>query len=115
MCAAYFFMFKALLFLFATIISISLAHAQSDATEIPEDVHQLFPTATRVGTAHTDINVIPVYQLQQLLGYVFESKDFVDFIGFSGKPVNVLIGLDTQGNFADLAIKNTANPFFCMD
>lgn len=105
-------MLKALLFFFVTITSISLAFAQSDATEIPEDVHQLFPTATRIGDAHADINVIPVYQLQQLLGYVFESKDFVDFIGFSGKPVNVIIGLDTQGDFVDLAIKKHSEPIF---
>lgn len=105
-------MLKALLFLFFTITSISLAFAQSDATEIPEEVHRIFPTATRVGAPHTDINVIPVYQLQQLLGYVFESTDFVDFIGFSGKPVNVLIGLDPQGNFTDLAIKKHSEPIF---
>jgi transcriptional regulator of nitric oxide reductase len=95
-----------------SVTAVTPVFAQSDATDIPEDVRQLFPTATRVGNAHTDINVIPVYQLQQLLGYVFESKDFVDFIGFSGKPVNVLIGLDTHGNFADLAIKKHSEPIF---
>ncbi|GFD72112.1 hypothetical protein ACI7YQ_15615 [Alteromonas marina] len=72
--------------------------AQSDATDIPEDIYKIFPNATRVVEMHTDIKVTPVYQLQQLLGYVFESSDFVDFIGFSGKPVNVVIGLGTQGN-----------------
>ncbi|ALM89244.1 Nitrous oxide reductase maturation protein NosR [Alteromonas stellipolaris LMG 21856] len=108
----YFVMLKALLFLFVAITSISLVFAQSDATEIPEEVHRIFPTATRVGAEHADINVTPVYQLQQLLGYVFESKNFVDFIGFSGKPVNVLIGLDTQGNFVDLTIKKHSEPIF---
>lgn len=108
----YLIMLKALLFCCLMMISVSFVFARSDATEIPEEVHRLFPTATRIGAAHTDINVTPVYQLQQLLGYVFESKDFVSFIGFSGKPVNVLIGLDIQGNFTDLVIKKHSEPIF---
>lgn len=86
--------------------------AQSDATEIPAEIAQIFPTATRVAEPHTDIKVTPVYQLQQLLGYVFESNDFVDFIGFSGKPVNVLIGLDVAGNFAGLKVIQHSEPIF---
>ena len=54
-----------------------------NATDIPPDIAELFPTATRV--AHdTDMPVIPVYQLGQLLGYVFESK--ILFMGFAGEP-----------------------------
>ncbi|MEC7282762.1 MAG: hypothetical protein VXW48_03940 [Pseudomonadota bacterium] len=86
--------------------------AQSDATDIPQDIYKIFPNATRVGEMHTDIKVTPVYQLQQLLGYVFESNDFVDFIGFSGKPVNVVIGLDTQCNVVDLFVKKHRDPIF---
>ena len=86
--------------------------AQSDATDIPQDIYKIFPNATRVGEMHTDIKVTPVYQLQQLLGYVFESNDFVDFIGFSGKPINVVIGLDTQGNVVDLFVKQHSEPIF---
>lgn len=103
---------SAFITLILTLFLAASALAQSDATDIPEDVHKIFPNATRVGEMHTDINVTPVYQLQQLLGYVFESNDFVDFIGFSGKPVNVVIGLDPQGKVVDLFVKAHSEPIF---
>ena len=75
-----------------------------NATDIPPDIAELFPTATRVAPPDTDIPVIPVYQLNQLLGYVFESKDFASFMGFAGEPINVLIGFNTQGTLTGLKI-----------
>lgn len=109
--ALFFMVTRRLLFIILYLICAPL-FAQSDATDIPTDIYQIFPTATRVGDIDPDIKVTPVYQLQQLLGYVFESSDFVDFIGFSGEPVNVLIGLDTAGNFAGLKVKEHSEPIF---
>ena len=83
-----------------------------NATDIPPDIAELFPTATRVAPPDTDIPVIPVYQLNQLLGYVFESKDFASFMGFAGEPINVLIGLNTQGILTGLKIIKHNEPIF---
>ncbi len=83
-----------------------------NATDIPPDIAELFPTATRVAPPDTDIPVIPVYQLSQLLGYVFESKDFASFMGFAGEPINVLIGLDTQGKLTGLKVIKHNEPIF---
>ena len=83
-----------------------------NATDIPPDIAELFPTATRVAPPDTDIPVIPVYQLSQLLGYVFESKDFASFMGFAGEPINVLIGLDTQGKLRGLKVIKHNEPIF---
>ena len=76
------------------------------------DIAELFPTATRVAPPDTDMPVIPVYQLGQLLGYVFESKDFASFMGFAGEPINVLIGLNTQGTLTGLKIIKHNEPIF---
>jgi transcriptional regulator of nitric oxide reductase len=83
-----------------------------NATDIPPDIAELFPTATRVAQPDTDMPVIPVYQLGQLLGYVFESKDFASFMGFAGEPINVLIGLNTQGTLTGLKIIKHNEPIF---
>ena len=53
-----------------------------------------------------------VYQLSQLLGYVFQSDDFTDFVGFSGKTINLLIALDPQGILVDLKVINHHEPIF---
>ncbi|MBE1288270.1 MAG: 4Fe-4S binding protein [Alteromonadaceae bacterium] len=83
-----------------------------NATDVPPDIADLFPTATRVAPPDTDIPVIPVFQLSQLLGYVFESKDFASFMGFAGEPINVLIGLDTQGKLTGLKVIKHNEPIF---
>ena len=85
---------------------------EGDVTYIPADIEAIFPTATRIGTRDPDIPVIPVYQLNQLLGYVFESNDFVDFMGFAGEPINILIGLDLQGVMKGLKILQHNEPIF---
>jgi NosR/NirI family nitrous oxide reductase transcriptional regulator len=85
---------------------------EGDVTHIPADIEAIFPTATRIGTRDPDIPVIPVYQLNQLLGYVFESNDFVDFMGFAGEPINILIGLDPQGVMKGLKILQHNEPIF---
>lgn len=85
---------------------------EGDVTHIPADIEAIFPTATRIGTRDPDIPVIPVYQLNQLLGYVFESNDFVDFMGFAGEPINILIGLDLQGVMKGLKILQHNEPIF---
>jgi len=79
---------------------------------VPADITTIFPSATRIGQQDTDLAITPVYQLNQLLGYVFESDDFANFIGFSGKTINILIGLDINGIFAGLKVLNHHEPIF---
>jgi NosR/NirI family nitrous oxide reductase transcriptional regulator len=84
----------------------------SEVTTIPADISAIFPSATRIGTADPSLATIPVYQLSQLLGYVFKSDDFTDFIGFSGQTINILIGIDTNGVFAGFKVLNHHEPIF---
>lgn len=84
----------------------------SEVTAIPADIKAIFPSATRIGQTDPNLATIPVYQLSQLLGYVFESDDFTNFIGFSGETINVLIGIDTNGVFAGFKVLNHHEPIF---
>ena len=59
----------------------------------------------------TDIPVIPVYQLNQLLGYVFDQKTLL-LSWAAGEPINVLIGLNTQGILTGLKIIKHNEPIF---
>ena len=91
--------------------SFSPVEAQN-TTSISADIAEIFPSATRLGPVDKKIAVTPVYQLGDLLGYVFESDDFTNFIGFSGQTVNILIGIDTQGVITGLKILNHHEPIF---
>ena len=104
----------ALLLMLTTSLSTAAFNTTTHAnvTAISDEVAHLFPSATRVGPIDKNIAVTPVYQLNELLGYVFESDDFVNFIGFSGQTINLLIGIDTQGVFTGLKILDHNEPIF---
>jgi len=90
--------------------------ANDDAADTPMDrtaeIKLFFPEATVIGEKQTDVPIIPVYQLQQLLGYVFESNDFVNIQGFSGNRVNMLIGMDVDGKLVGNKVIEHQEPIF---
>ncbi|CAA0080701.1 Putative electron transport protein YccM [Zhongshania aliphaticivorans] len=79
---------------------------------IESKILSLFPSATRAPELDTENKIWTVYQLNEIIGYAYESNDFVDFKGFSGERINMLIGLDTQGMFTGLTILHHHEPIF---
>jgi len=77
-------------------------------------IREFFPKATVIGTKESDapIPAWTVYQLNQVIGYVYESKDLVDFPGFSGEPMNFLIGIDTDGGIRGVRVLYHHEPIF---
>ncbi len=75
-------------------------------------IKELFPKSTRIGEQLSDFPVIPVYQLSELIGYAYQSNDLNDLPGFSGKPIKLLIGLDTTGRFTDIRVISHHEPVF---
>ena len=58
---------------------------------------EFFPGADRFGPAQGDPPLIPAYQGDTLLGYVYLNADFSNATGYSGKPIHMLVGIDPQG------------------
>lgn len=75
-------------------------------------IQQLFPKATRIEPKQDDPPVQRVYQLDHLLGYAFESTDYSNLQGFSGKPIRLLIGLDTDGMLTGVTVLEHHEPVF---
>ncbi|WP_166267651.1 NosR/NirI family protein [Marinobacter caseinilyticus] len=75
-------------------------------------IQQLFPKATRIEDKLSDYPVYPVYQLNQLLGYAYESSDISDLTGYSGRPINLMIGIDADGHFAGVHVLDHHEPVF---
>ena len=75
-------------------------------------IQELFPKATDIRDRLPDYPVYPVYQLQELIGYAYESRDISALQGFAGKPVSMLIGLDSRGRFTGIRILNHHEPVF---
>nr|WP_166262404.1 NosR/NirI family protein [Marinobacter salicampi] len=86
------------------------------SAEVPDGqqalIMELFPKATRIDPRRDDYPVYPVYQLNELLGYAYESRDVTNLAGYSGKPINLLIGISVDGLFAGVHVLNHHEPVF---
>lgn len=90
-----------------------LLFSQALCADVGNDqIQALFPKATRIEPKQDNPPVYSVYQLDDLLGYAFESQDYSSLQGFSGKPVRLLIGLEPQGVLAGVRVLEHHEPVF---
>lgn len=80
--------------------------------EVSEEAAALFPSATRMKASDDALPVTEIYQLDQPLGYLFETDDLTDFPGFSGQSINLRMGLDIDGRIVGLMLINHHEPIF---
>jgi transcriptional regulator of nitric oxide reductase len=75
-----------------------------------------FPAPLIVGDKQSDIPVWPLFKQNatatELVGYAFESIDLAPIPGFSGVPLNLLVAIDPQGGFLDVAVLSHHEPVF---
>jgi len=57
----------------------------------------LLPGADRFGSLEGDPPVVPLYKGNERLGYAYLNSDFANSTGYSGKPIHILVGIDTKG------------------
>lgn len=90
-------------------------HAQSDtavlaaflAKVVPSDV---VPGADRIGPVREAPLAAPAYQGDKLLGHVYLNSQFVDANGYSGKPIQILVGLDPEGTIVGVKVVAHSEP-----
>ena len=77
-------------------------------------IQRMFPEATRIGDKDDSgsIPAWPVYQVTQVIGYAYESLDLLEFPGFSGEPMNFLIGIDNDGTLCGVDVLYHHEPIF---
>ncbi|WP_413043477.1 4Fe-4S binding protein [Pseudomonas sp. YJ42] len=101
------------LVLFCVLVVSPMLYAQApDEQGLETEIRQLFPRATRIEPKQENPPVYRAYQLDELLGYAFESTDYSNLQGFSGKPIRLLIGMDPQGVLAGIKVLEHHEPVF---
>ena len=71
---------------------------------------EFFAEADRFGAVQGDPPLIPAYRGDKLLGFVYLNSDFANATGYSGKPIHVLVGIDTQGVIRGLKLVDHKEP-----
>lgn len=73
----------------------------------PADLH---PKADRIGKAEGDPPLAGLYRGDTLIGHAFLNSDVVDSIGYSGKPIHIVVALDLDGKFTALKLVEHSEP-----
>lgn len=84
------------------------------ASEIPLSpvLQKLFPNASHMHQEDRDLSIIPVYRLGNLEGYAFRTAELFPILGYGGKPIDILIGLDPQGHYTGFEVLDHYEPIF---
>ena len=98
-----------------------LACAPSHAVTLTKsDVDNYLSNKYVVGDINPSVPVWPLFargtadtnEKPQLTGYAFESVDFEPVRGYGGKPINILVAIDTEGNFLLSRLLEHREPLF---
>ncbi len=93
--------------LLALFVPLAPAHAKSFGAYLVDVAPaEVFPGADRFGAAEGTPPAMAAFKGDQLLGYVFETSD----IGYSGKPVRLLVGMDQAGVIVGAKVKEHHEP-----
>jgi NosR/NirI family nitrous oxide reductase transcriptional regulator len=104
------FALAAVLLICAT-LSTQAAFASELATLLPKaSPADFFAGADRFGPQQGDPPIVPVYRGDQLQGFVYLNSDFANAVGYSGKPIQILVGIDTKGVITGLKLVDHKEP-----
>jgi NosR/NirI family nitrous oxide reductase transcriptional regulator len=99
----------------------ALSVISSSAGELlKEDLDKIFAGIFIVGEKQTGMPLYPLFiknpespdAKPEHKGYVFESVDFEPVRGYGGKPINVLVAMDTEGRFIKSLLISHREPIF---
>ncbi len=88
------------------------AHAASRLSEYltKAEPGQLIPGADRLGPLQGDPAIAPAYRGDDLLGFVYLNSDFANATGYSGKPIQLLVGISPKGVLTGLKLVEHKEP-----
>ncbi|MEX0346585.1 MAG: 4Fe-4S binding protein [Rhizobiaceae bacterium] len=101
------------LFLLATLaLYARAANAESLIGRFLDDapVSEIVPGADSYGSLRSDVPVIPALKNGEIIGYAFLNSDFVTTTGYSGKPIHVVVGVDTDAKVTGLKLVKHSEP-----
>ena len=85
-----------------------------------EDVSRQLDGRYTIGEVQADMRAYPVFTPAEetadgkpkLLGYAFETVDFTNLRGYSGKPIDLFVFMDLDGRFLKITLIDHTEPLF---
>ena len=98
------------------VLAVLLAQAAASArTEIPPALlAEVFPGAVRAGPIEGNPPAATVFDHARALGFVFFSHDVIGSLGYSGKPIDVAIGMTLGGKIVGARLLHHQEPILVL-
>jgi len=102
------------------LIALLLPTAAMAVTLKKTDVDNYLSNQYQIGEINPSVPVWPLFsrdpvaedEKPRLVGYAFESIDFEPVRGYGGKPINILVAIDTEGKFLLSRLIDHREPLF---
>ena len=75
---------------------------------------ELVAGANRFGPPQGDPAIVAAYKDDQLLGFVYLNSDFANATGYSGKPIQLLVGITSKGVVTGLKLVEHKEPIVLL-
>ena len=108
--------FAGLLTLLATLLAVDVAIAAEPVSPAVTEValSEVFPDASRFGPMKGTPAAAEAFAGETLAGYVFSTQMVVASAGYSGKPFDILAGIDLDGRITGAAILAHSEPILVI-
>jgi NosR/NirI family nitrous oxide reductase transcriptional regulator len=73
-----------------------------------------FPTADHFGPPQGDPAIVPALKGDQVIGFVYLNSDFANATGYSGKPIQILVGITQKGVVTGLKMVEHKEPIVLL-
>jgi transcriptional regulator of nitric oxide reductase len=93
------------------LLALLLMPAVGRAAPVPP-FPELFPDATRFAEEAGPPAATAAFRGDELLGWAFSSGETVGSVGYSGRALDILVGLDVQGRIAGARLLSEEEPIF---
>jgi NosR/NirI family nitrous oxide reductase transcriptional regulator len=95
----------------AGFVAPSPAQADSLASFLTDlTAAELYPGADAFGPIRADVPVAPILMGGETIAYAFLTSDFVGTTGYSGKPIHVVAGIDTDAVLTGVKLVKHSEP-----
>ena len=102
------------LFVFLFIIHLITYSSLAQAASASLPWTTIFPNATRHGEFSGTPPVATVYRQEQEIGYLFRTIQIAPIPAYSGKPMDMLVGIDLQGQIVGIRVIEHHEPILLV-
>jgi transcriptional regulator of nitric oxide reductase len=111
--AARFGVFSLCLLLCLAMIAVP-ARAKQGERIGPETLSQVFPRADRAGSMAGKPLAASVFKGGARIGYIFSTQDVVGSVGFSGQPIDIVVGITNKGVITGAKLRSHNEPILVI-